>query len=873
MNTSTKSERTQMRKPTLICLVSVNAWRLVASFLIVTAPTVAQDLNGNFQQDSLELRNGAPDCNLNGTIDSVDTSKPYLSHPISLLNGVDQFQNNVWGIVPLDFDQDGRMDLALCAFTSTNLGHIALWHNEGGPALVFHSEIAFPDARPTVITAADIDGDLKTDLIAGDSSFNRVYVLRATGAGTFAPPVTLAGDTSTNGSVGIAAGDLDNDGDIDIAATSWGTNKVNVFRNNGNGSFGSSIPYPTQYQPRDVAIGDFTGDGLADLAIANEFYSSVPASANGTVTLLRNTGNAVFVTHANLPMPIGNAPFNYQARPQMVELCDIDHDGDNDLITSSKLSNTLAIHLNNGLGAFTLGQRFGGINIEANARDIRIADLDGDGWEEIVWGDPDQCIAGVYKNSAGTLTLRQNLATATGGSLYLGIADFSGDGLPDIVSANDAGRTFSILENKGQLTFNTPIHLRPDEYPQPAFFADFNNDGVTDMGALRSDYLQTTWNIAVYLGLGNAVFNKTAISTSVTGSSTIVPFDVNHDGDIDLIGTGGHCYVYLGNGNGTFQPAVNSNLAIVALRCVLADLNMDTHLDIAWMVGGHPGSFQVSLGDGVSRFLAPTSYVMLAENESVGVGDINGDGAPELFAGFRQQLAPPAGGVLSMLPNNGNGTFGTRQDRFIVGTPLNPAVAAIAVSDFDGDNDGDVIVSANGLRLYRNPGDGVLPSTPVIVNQNSVSELSATDIDLDGDIDLYGRGLTGVVFLNSGSAAFGPPMFMHPYDSNARGFLVTDVNDDGRKDLVIRPENSWGTFLFLNLAQRSLDVNVNGVPDECETPRCVADFNADGIVDFFDYLDFVSQFSNNALAADVNHDGIVDFFDYLDFVAAFATGC
>ncbi len=58
------------------------------------------------------------------------------------------------------------------------------------------------------------------------------------------------------------------------------------------------------------------------------------------------------------------------------------------------------------------------------------------------------------------------------------------------------------------------------------------------------------------------------------------------------------------------------------------------------------------------------------------------------------------------------------------------------------------------------------------------------------------------------------------------------------------------------------------------TPGCgPVDFNNDGIVDFFDYLDFVDAFSNNDPSADFNGDTIIDFFDYLDFVDAFSTGC
>ncbi|MDX2146452.1 MAG: lectin-like protein [Planctomycetota bacterium] len=58
-----------------------------------------------------------------------------------------------------------------------------------------------------------------------------------------------------------------------------------------------------------------------------------------------------------------------------------------------------------------------------------------------------------------------------------------------------------------------------------------------------------------------------------------------------------------------------------------------------------------------------------------------------------------------------------------------------------------------------------------------------------------------------------------------------------------------------------------------EFPRCLADFNADGTPDFFDYLDYVAAYDVETCGADVNVDGIVDFFDYLDFALAFDAGC
>ena len=56
-------------------------------------------------------------------------------------------------------------------------------------------------------------------------------------------------------------------------------------------------------------------------------------------------------------------------------------------------------------------------------------------------------------------------------------------------------------------------------------------------------------------------------------------------------------------------------------------------------------------------------------------------------------------------------------------------------------------------------------------------------------------------------------------------------------------------------------------------PFCAGDFNHDGEVNFFDYLDFVDAFSANNAAADFNNDGEINFFDYLDFVDAYSAGC
>lgn len=76
----------------------------------------------------------------------------------------------------------------------------------------------------------------------------------------------------------------------------------------------------------------------------------------------------------------------------------------------------------------------------------------------------------------------------------------------------------------------------------------------------------------------------------------------------------------------------------------------------------------------------------------------------------------------------------------------------------------------------------------------------------------------------------------------------------------------------LNLSALYL-ANKYGIATSYVPPGCLADFNVDCTIDFFDYLDFVAAFSSDAPNADFNADTVIDFFDYLDFVAAFSSSC
>jgi hypothetical protein len=146
--------------------------------------------------------------------------------------------------------------------------------------------------------------------------------------------------------------------------------------------------------------------------------------------------------------------------------------------------------------------------------------------------------------------------------------------------------------------------------------------------------------------------------------------------------------------------------------------------------------------------------------------------------------------------------------------------------------------------------------------------LDGTGTDFNGDGVVSGRRFRVSADLNFLPAA--------------AGIAGTEDPSPGEE---MRGHNDWANLLYRIVADpQEMDHDIvlaEGCPSDVSAAYldttipapCGADFNDDGAVDFFDYLDLVDAFTSNALSADFNGDDAVDFFDYLDFVDAFTTGC
>ena len=171
-----------------------------------------------------------------------------------------------------DFDGDGKLDLAVAAGNggSGNVVSILLGNGDGS----FQNAVTYTaGANPVGIAAADFNNDGKLDLAVINQGSNNISILLGAGNGTFPAHVEYAAGSAPMGS--LALGDFNNDANLDVAVANSGSNSISVLLGNGDGSFQAQLTYPTGQKPSGVAALDFDGDGRLDFATANEGDNSV----------------------------------------------------------------------------------------------------------------------------------------------------------------------------------------------------------------------------------------------------------------------------------------------------------------------------------------------------------------------------------------------------------------------------------------------------------------------------------------------------------------------------------------------------------------------------------------------------------------------
>jgi len=357
------------------------------------------------------------------------------------------------------------------------------------------------------------------------SYWNRLF--RNNGDGTFTDVTEKAGLQGIGYSMGVAAGDYDNDGFVDLYVT--GVNRNQLFHNNGDGTFtdvtekaGVGGFVPKLGKAWSVAAGwfDYNNDGLLDLFVANYLNYSIKTAAPcvqqglpaycspvdyvGTPNILyRNNGDGTF-TDVSEPSGISK----YVGKGMGLAFADYDDDGFADIFVSNDTFENYLLH-NNGDGTFTNVALLAGVAYNAFGKAIAgmgadFRDIDNDGrpdiFETAMFGEGFPLYKNLGDGQFQDVTATAGLSALTSRSTAwgVGVFDFDNDGNKDLFTANAdildnamelAHRSFPlpnrVFRNKGDLRFEDVSAKAGASFQVPAphrgaAFGDLNNDGRID---------------------------------------------------------------------------------------------------------------------------------------------------------------------------------------------------------------------------------------------------------------------------------------------------------------------------------------------------------------------------------------------------------
>jgi hypothetical protein len=401
-----------------------------------------------------------------------------------------------------DFNNDGRLDL-VTSNPGDNTICVLLGDGQGG----FGSAADF-DAWPTELVAdraslavADFNQDGSLDVATVQFGYEAEYwlvsatsLLLGNGDGTFQPATFIGG-----GALAVAAGDLNNDGHMDLV---FGCDDYNsfgylqVYLGNGAGGFTYPASHWLSGAPDALTVGDVNGDRKLDVMVLHGNGYFIPGNGDGTFMNVLYNGE-FYTTPGGLRVALG----------------DLTGDGKLDVVFPGA---TIATH-SWGVGGFS-----GPTNHSANGNlhtGVAMGDFNGDGHLDGVTSDADTgTISALLGNGNGTLSYVE--AFATGSSPWaVAVGDFNGDGYLDVAAANGGSNTVSVLLNDGDWD-----DLPPPPPPTPTLAID--NAAVTEgnTGAVSATFtvsLSAPINVPVTVSYSTADSSATAGSDYQAASGTL----------------------------------------------------------------------------------------------------------------------------------------------------------------------------------------------------------------------------------------------------------------------------------------------------------------------------------------------------------------
>ncbi|HEX3765270.1 MAG TPA: VCBS repeat-containing protein [Kofleriaceae bacterium] len=338
-------------------------------------------------------------------------------------------------------------------------------------------------------------------------------------------------------------------------------------------SFAAEDRYFSGFKAYALLSGDLTGGGHTDLAVINEYGSSIAMFENNYATggaFTRVNNPAGKPPDESNSMALNFGPTG--AYPTGGGVADFNHDGKLDVVTADYHGNSVTVLLAGMGGMLNAGTTSYPTQDKAETSNLAVGDLNKDGNPDVVATNPQRASVSVFlSHPDGTLDPAVNLPVGVSGGAQpysAAIADFDGDGNNDLAIAEETSGTIIVRLGHGDATFGPEVPYEIDGTRDYILIArDMNLDGKIDLVCAN----RNGDNVSVLLGRGDGTFRK-AIVASVGppggkctggppcyGPYSIAVADINQDGVPDIVVpnfVGNSVSILLGTGDGHYDPAI-----------------------------------------------------------------------------------------------------------------------------------------------------------------------------------------------------------------------------------------------------------------------------------------------------------------------------
>ncbi|MEQ8548418.1 MAG: FG-GAP-like repeat-containing protein [Cyclobacteriaceae bacterium] len=593
-----------------------------------------------------------------------------------------------------DLDGDGRADLIAAMSTSTTQKLSVFRNTIASAATDFTAFSLAEQVGEAVINATDHTVAVKvtagTNLIAlvptftlsdgasaavginahvsGTTSFNFTnavtYTITAENSTTTQDwvvtveeelPFTIASFSPTSGTIGTTVTITGTNFDLTPAnnIVFFGATQATVSAATAT-QLTVTVPSGASYQPITVLV-----DGLMAYS-ASPFVVTFPGG--GTVNATSFDAKQDYTTGSN---------------PYSVAIGDLDGDGKADLAIANGSSNTVSVfrNISTAVGSISYAAKQD-YTTGSNPYSVAIGDLDGDGKLDLAVANRNGSTISVFRNTStgsGTISYASKVDYSTGsGPRSVAIGDLDGDGKADLAVVNWDISTVSIFRNTstgaGTIDYATKVDYTTGSQPHSVAIGDLDGDGKTDL----------------------AVANRSSGSVSILRNTSTGTGTINFATKVDYSsGTQPHS-VAIGDLNGDGK----ADLAVVNVQSNTVSLFQNT-----------------STGSGNISYAAKVDYTSGTNTWSVAIGDLNGDGKPDLVLGYIGSNT-----AVSILQNTSTGSgsisYATKVDQTTGTGPY-----STAIGDLDGDGKLDVVV-------------GNVSDNTVSVLRNAIESTTSTETDL-----------------------------------------------------------------------------------------------------------------------------------------------